>query len=145
MRRSALSATVAVGGDESLIVIAVHLHHVEAHGAVRERQVEAFLAALAPERRTIVLGDFNATRDAPEIAMIRKAGLRDAFESARLAPGAAEQPAGDPGYTFRSDRPDRRIDYIWVTPDLSVRDFRVMPGQASDHRGVAVTVDRAAR
>jgi len=46
------------------------------------------------------------------------------------------------GFTFPSWEPDRRIDYIWISPDLSARDFRVLEDQASDHLGIVVTVSR---
>ena len=42
--------------------------------------------------------------------------------------------------TWPSDRPDRRIDYIWVSGDLVASGFVATAGAASDHRGVAVTV-----
>lgn len=132
MRRGALWAAVDLGGGETLLVIATHLHHVEAHGHVRELQAFA-VANLWHERpRAVVLGDFNATPEATEIEVLRRAGLRDAFVLA----GAGE------GFTYPSTRPERRIDYIFVSPDLAVRDFRVLPGTASDHLGIAVTVVR---
>jgi endonuclease/exonuclease/phosphatase family metal-dependent hydrolase len=132
MRRGAVWAAVDLGGGEALIVIATHLHHVEAHGHVRELQALA-VANLWHERpRTVVLGDFNATPDAPEIALLRAAGLRDAFVLA----------GEGPGYTFSSVQPERRIDYVFVSPDLSARDFQVLPTTASDHLGIAVTVAR---
>jgi endonuclease/exonuclease/phosphatase family metal-dependent hydrolase len=132
MRRGALWAAVDLGGGETLLVIATHLHHVEAHGHVRELQAFA-VANLWHERpRAVVLGDFNATPEATEIEVLRRAGLRDAFVLA----GAGE------GFTYPATRPERRIDYIFVSPDLAVRDFRVLPGTASDHLGIAVTVVR---
>jgi len=78
------------------------------------------------------MGDLNATPEAREIAMLKDAGLRDAFTLAGQGSGL----------TYSSEAPERRIDYIWVSPDLKARDFRVLPGQASDHLGIAVTVGR---
>ena len=42
--------------------------------------------------------------------------------------------------TWPSDRPDRRIDYLWLSDDLAASGFAATDGTASDHRGVAVTV-----
>ncbi|HET8678952.1 MAG TPA: endonuclease/exonuclease/phosphatase family protein, partial [bacterium] len=63
---------------------------------------------------------------------LRNAGLRDAFALAGRGGG----------YTYSSTRPERRIDYIWLSPDLRAQDFRVLLGQASDHFGITVTVLR---
>lgn len=132
MRRGALWAAVDLGGGEALLVIATHLHHVEAHGHVRELQAFA-VANLWHERpRAVVLGDFNATPEATEIEVLRRAGLRDTFVLA----GQGQ------GFTYSSTRPERRIDYIFVSPDLLARDFRVLAGTASDHLGIAVTLTR---
>ncbi len=44
------------------------------------------------------------------------------------------------GFTYSADRPRKRIDYIWLTPDLSPTDFTIIASTASDHLGLAVTV-----
>jgi endonuclease/exonuclease/phosphatase family metal-dependent hydrolase len=132
MRRSALWAEIDLGAGQRLLVIGVHLHHVEADGHVRVPQAAALLDLWRQRPRAVVMGDLNATPDAREIAMLRDAGLRDAFVLAGQ---------GD-GFTYSAARPYQRIDYIWVSPDLSARDFVIMPGRASDHLGIAVTVGR---
>jgi hypothetical protein len=48
-------------------------------------------------------------------------------------PGSAE-------LTRPSDRPNRRIDYTWLSGDLAAAGFVATTSPASDHRGVAVTV-----
>jgi endonuclease/exonuclease/phosphatase family metal-dependent hydrolase len=54
------------------------------------------------------------------------------------SPPAAGRPADE--LTWPSARPDRRIDYLWVSGDLAAGGFAAVTGTASDHRGVAVTV-----
>jgi endonuclease/exonuclease/phosphatase family metal-dependent hydrolase len=49
-------------------------------------------------------------------------------------PGSADE------RTWPSDRPDRRIDYIWLSGDLAASRFVATTSTASDHRGIAVTV-----
>ncbi|MGH7417661.1 MAG: endonuclease/exonuclease/phosphatase family protein, partial [Candidatus Rokuibacteriota bacterium] len=132
MRRAVLWAEVDVGRGERLLVIATHFHHVERQGHIREPQAAAVTRLWNRRERTVVLGDLNATPDAREIVMLKDAGLRDAF--ALAGEGS--------GLTYSSVTPERRIDYIWVSPDLRPRDFRVLPGQASDHLGIVVTVGR---
>jgi len=132
LRRGYLWARVDVGDGETLLMIATHLHHVEADSQVRQPQVAAIVDFWAGRDRTVILGDMNAEPDAPEVAMYRDAGLRDAF---------AEAGSGD-GFTWRSDHPSVRIDYVWVSPDLQVSDVAILPSTASDHLPVAVTVGR---
>ncbi|MDR7483336.1 MAG: endonuclease/exonuclease/phosphatase family protein [Armatimonadota bacterium] len=135
MRRSVLEVQVEIGGRDRLLVLATHFHHVEAEGEIRRQQAAALVRLWNQRDRAAVLGDLNAVPDAPEIAMLRGAGLRDAFEAAG---------AGD-GHTYPASRPARRIDYVWISPDLSAEAFRTAGGQASDHLGVAVTLRRENR
>ena len=132
MRRGVLWVEVDLGRGERLRVIATHFHHVEGQGYIREPQAAAIVRVWNRRERTVVMGDLNATPEAREIAMLKDAGLRDAFTLAGQGSGL----------TYPSEAPGRRIDYIWVSPDLKARDFRVLPGQASDHLGIAVTVGR---
>jgi endonuclease/exonuclease/phosphatase family metal-dependent hydrolase len=132
MRRGVLWAEIDLGRGERLLVIATHFHQVEAEGEIRVPQAAAVLRVWNRRDRTVVMGDLNATPDAPEIALLKDAGLRDAFALAGQGSGL----------TYSSATPERRIDYIWVSPDLRARDFRVLPGQASDHLGIAVVVGR---
>ena len=125
-------AVVDVGGGDRLTVIATHLHHLRDEGAERAPQVRAMLDYWNGADRTVLLGDLNALPDEPEMELLRQAGLVDAFESAGAAP---------PGYTAPSDAPQRRIDYIWVSDDLSAGDFVTRQSLASDHFAVAATID----
>lgn len=135
MRRSVLEVQVEIGGRDRLLVLATHFHHVQADGELRRQQAAALVRLWNRRDRAVVLGDLNAAPDAPEIALLRTAGLRDAFEVAG---------AGD-GHTFPAARPARRIDYIWVSPDRSVELFRTAGGPASDHLAVAATLRRESR
>ena len=115
-------------------MVVTHLHHVEgADGArVRLAQVPRLLDAVAGRPATVLMGDLNAEPDSAEIALVRAAGLSDAFTAG--GGGRADE------LTWPSDRPDRRIDYIWLSGDLAASGFAAAPGTASDHRGIAVTV-----
>ncbi len=132
MRRAMLWGEIDIGTGERVLIIATHFHHVEADAHIREPQAAALVKFWNRRERTILLGDLNATPGSLEMTMLRDAGLRDAFALAG---------SGD-GYTYSSTRPERRIDYIWLSPDLRAQDFRVLLGQASDHFGITVTVLR---
>jgi endonuclease/exonuclease/phosphatase family metal-dependent hydrolase len=130
--RGYVVATLDVGG-QPLTVIVTHLHH-EADSALRVPQVAAMNATWSGRAATVLLGDLNATPDAPEMQLLRDAGWIDAFTQS----GAS----GD-GFTYASNHPYHRIDYIYHSADLTARDFHVAAGTASDHSGIAVTIDRA--
>jgi endonuclease/exonuclease/phosphatase family metal-dependent hydrolase len=129
--RGYLVAQIEVG-DQTLNLMVTHLHHVGEDGALRVPQVQAMLVTWANRAATVLLGDLNATPDASEMQLLRAAGLIDAF---------ATIGTGD-GFTYASNRPFQRIDYIYHSADLTARDFHVNEGTASDHRAIAVTIER---
>jgi endonuclease/exonuclease/phosphatase family metal-dependent hydrolase len=99
---------------------------------VRLAQIPRLLDGVVGRPATVLLGDFNAEPGSPEIALLRQAGLTDAFQA------AGGSPEDEP--TYSSDRPERRIDYIWLSGDLRATDFDATTSTASDHRGVMATV-----
>ncbi|MFD4985973.1 endonuclease/exonuclease/phosphatase family protein [Streptomyces sp. NPDC058374] len=116
-----LQATLSVRGVP-VDVYATHLDY-RPDPAVRAAQVADMLRVMdrpCPGRcpAHLLLGDFNARPDAPELAPLWRT-LRDA----------------DPGApTFPASAPDRRIDYVAVGAGLEIRSARVAPtGTASDH------------
>ena len=138
-QRSYMWARIDLGGGQTLRVIATHLHHIDRDedddgSLLRLAQVRRLLAAWDHGTATVVMGDLNAHPDWPEIALMRRSGLRDAWVAAG-SPPAAE-------LTQPSDHPVERVDYIWLSPDLRAGDFRATTGTASDHRGIAVTISR---
>jgi endonuclease/exonuclease/phosphatase family metal-dependent hydrolase len=129
--RGYLVATMETG-DLTLNLMVTHLHYVGEDSALRVPQVQAMLATWANRAATVLMGDLNATPTAPEMQLLRAAGLIDSFATI----GTGE------GFTYASNRPASRIDYIYHSADLAARDFHVNEGMASDHRGVAVTIER---
>ena len=139
LKRSFTTAKVDLGGGQVLLVIATHLHNVPEDGHLREPQVQALLQAWNGVDGSVIMGDLNALPESPEIVMLRGAGLRDAY----LASGErGPDGTGDPGYTAPSKNPIKRIDYIWTSRDLKSSGFSLFGGKASDHLGLAVTLDR---
>ncbi len=87
----------------------------------QQNAVATVLENLAPEK-CILMGDFNVRPDNELLAPIR-AKMKD----------AAEVMEGD-GFSFPSDAPNRKIDYIFVTPDVKMITAEVPAIVASDHR-----------
>jgi endonuclease/exonuclease/phosphatase family metal-dependent hydrolase len=138
LRRNYLWVELDLGAERRLRVVVTHLHHVQGPtGArVRQAQIPRLLQGAAERPATVLLGDLNAEPESREIAMVREAGLVDAFEAAGGGPAAE--------LTWPSDRPDRRIDYIWCSSDLTATGFVATTGTASDHRGIMATIRPAA-
>ena len=131
--RGFLTVEIDVGGGETIDVIATHFHSGDGDSAIRMPQAEAVLGAVNSGRPTVLLGDFNARPDHPEMLLIADAGFNDAL----VASGAS----GD-DFTYPSNAPYERIDYVWASPDLQIRDFSTADSLASDHFAVAATVYR---
>ena len=167
----ALDLGAVADGKTPLWVHTTHLNYRLGHGRQREDQViavEAELAARPDSVPQILLGDFNARPESDEIRWLtglttlagRRTLLQDAW--ARRHPHA-------PGWTWAAAnpytaplaflQPDRRLDYIFVTPERRdgrgrVHDCRIVldrPAEdgvyPSDHFGllaeIQVTADPA--
>lgn len=129
--RTQVSASITIS------VVNAHLSWVPEQNEDNAVELVAFLEE--HEGPTLVVGDFNATPDAPSLRRLRDAGYLDVWR--RLRPG-------DSGFTFESHAPDKRIDYVLVTVDLASRleQIHVVAGgedgsRGSDHLGLVVTLD----
>lgn len=110
------------------IPVHVYTTHLDyrADPAVREMQVADTLRILAEDprgARQVLLGDFNAEPDAPELAPLWT-HVTDAW------------PSAEPGPTYPAEAPAKRIDYVTVSPGVQPRDSVVVDTLASDHRPV---------
>ena len=76
----------------------------------------------AEDEKCVLMGDFNMTPDDATRAPIFKI-MKD---TAALIDGE--------GLSFPSDKPDRKIDYVFVSKDVRVISADVPPVIASDHR-----------
>jgi endonuclease/exonuclease/phosphatase family metal-dependent hydrolase len=129
LRRGYIVAEIDAG-IKDLWVINTHLHNVEEDSDIRMKQVPVLLYAWNNAARTVIMGDFNASSDAPEMVLLADAGFYDV--------GAFIGP--DPGYTYYSADPYQRIDYFWITPDLVPALYDIPQTTASDHLPLAVTI-----
>lgn len=115
----------------------VHFSWVREQAAENVREA---LPLLNPREPALVLGDFNFTPDDPLHERFREAGWIDAWQALR---------PHDPGYTFESDAPTMRIDYVYASPPLADRlraidlvgGDRGQPPRLSDHLGLVVDLN----
>jgi endonuclease/exonuclease/phosphatase family metal-dependent hydrolase len=123
-------------------VIVTHLGLTPDQRTVQVRELAEQVAHWADAGPTLVVGDFNCEPDAPELSPLRER-LRDAC--------AARGVAGEDRFTFPSGSRGARtsdgwrgaIDYVWVSPDLSVLSARVLADEsrASDHQPLVVDLE----
>ena len=123
----AIRAELPNGAGE-LVFAGIHFYATDEE---RLAQARRLLELLEAETVPVILaGDFNSTPDSEVMALI---------EESFVLPGK-----GDDRFTFRSDRPNREIDFIVYRP----RDrFRVVESRvidepvASDHRPVLLVLE----
>lgn len=101
--------------------ITVLITHFGLNPDEQKNAVKTVLKSIV-DKRCILMGDFNMTPDNSILAPIKKVMVdtADFFNEPRLS--------------FPSDKPDRKIDYIFVTPDIEVISADIPPIVAADHR-----------
>ncbi|WP_091091145.1 endonuclease/exonuclease/phosphatase family protein [Micromonospora nigra] len=130
----ALAVTVDFSAGVRLAVVGTHLQPPPDGGPVAQaRAVAAFATGYAAGMPLVVAGDLNTEPDDPAYAEFIRAGLVDALAAARPLP------------TSPADDPREQIDHVLVSPDLGATDAGTIPGTASDHLPVAVTLALPAR
>ncbi|MDE2904212.1 MAG: endonuclease/exonuclease/phosphatase family protein [Chloroflexota bacterium] len=102
-----------------ITVLHTHLDHEDDGDTVRASQVVRMLEDWGTTPRTILLGDLNAEPDSVAIRTLANAGFVDASPDGPL--------------TYPASAPEDRIDYIFVTPDLTVKEAETRRSLASDH------------
>jgi len=166
-RRILISARVETAAG-SAWVHGTHLNYRLQDGVQREQQVvaiDAEVAARAGDRPQILMGDFNARPECDEIRWLRGlttlAGRRvhyqDAWARRRPLEAGETWAAANPNVSpLAFLDPDRRIDYVFVTPMRRdgrgrVHDCRLVFDKpsadgvyASDHFGVYAEVQMTA-
>jgi endonuclease/exonuclease/phosphatase family metal-dependent hydrolase len=134
LARNYLWADVDLGAGQRLRVIVTHLHSAKASrgSALRVAQLTRVVQDWGGRPATALLGDLNAAPDSPEVGLLAAAGLQDAWRTGGAS--VADE------LTYPSDRPVKRIDYVWLSPDLRASGFSAAGSTASDHRALSVTV-----
>lgn len=130
MRRGYVGATVGLG-ESTLDVWSTHLQHRDDTTATRQAQARQVLEAWGGAERSVIGGDFNAAPGEPDLEpWFENTGLNSAEESAAesFTPTA---PAEDP---------ERKIDWLLGSPDITFDDVDVPETLASDHLPVFATV-----
>jgi len=111
-------------GDDGLTVAVAHL----SLGAGSRASQLSFISELLHDHpHAILMGDFNCDPDRPEMQTL--------YKRTRLQPPSLCVP------TFPSWRPQRAIDHILTTSDLSVASMEAFAAAQSDHLAIAAEID----
>jgi endonuclease/exonuclease/phosphatase (EEP) superfamily protein YafD len=109
---------------------------------IRRREIEAYWKALSAspddELPRIIAGDFNEEPGATALAYLAEQGL------ARADTGATQTWEWQGVYRDNPIHLKMKLDHIFVSPQLAVRDATVLPGAGSDHRPIVATLEPAA-
>ena len=101
--------------------VTVLVSHFGLNRDEQENAVKTVLENLA-EEKCVLMGDFNLLPDSDILLPIRER-MKDTADFLK-----------DRTLSFPSDKPDRKIDYIFVSHDIEVISADIPPIVASDHR-----------
>jgi endonuclease/exonuclease/phosphatase family metal-dependent hydrolase len=134
--RGFIVALIDLGDGQQIKVIDTHFHHVKGQSDIRQLQSEAIIDFInsIDNNNIVLLGDLNTEPTEPEFIMLYRAHLTDT--ATMIDPELA--------YTFTSDNPHQRIDYILVSSDLRNRIgyVQVPLSTASDHLPIIAVINK---
>jgi len=125
------------GRGKSVAVHNCHLSWVDSERISNVTHALPYITTTSSGMATVVVGDFNGTSEREEILRFEQAGLEDTWRALR---GEEE------GYTFESDSPSIRIDYVFTSKELKSEEIKLVAAPSkssvrfSDHLGVMVTL-----
>jgi len=133
--RIALESTIEVNGV-LLNVFNAHLTHAHLkESEERDRQMD-ILIKLLPKDKTLVMGDFNSLPESSTVQKINKILINT---DPSLSPTWSNYPKGCPGCFPQSLQ--YRLDYIFVSKDITFSSPTAYPSKASDHLPVSVVIE----
>lgn len=126
LKRSAIGVEIATQAG-NLWVFGTHLDNPGNAGEIRLAQTRQLLEFVKGRSPALILGDLNSAPGDPVLRELHTVGFTD--------PGVSLLPE------VASTRDERRIDYILVSPGITVQDLRVPERMASDHRPVVARIN----
>ncbi|MGB8707801.1 MAG: endonuclease/exonuclease/phosphatase family protein [Dehalococcoidia bacterium] len=130
IQRGFTVALIDLGNDQRIKVIATQFDNVELDTEIHQQQAQTIIDFWGGLGDTILLGDFSAQPGRQEVVKLYQANLKDSTMGWKAAD------------TYPSNYSLERIDYIWISPDLSASDVGVLSSTASDHLPVVAVIHR---
>ena len=101
--------------------------HLSLGNQSRRSQLDFIADLLGNRPNAVLMGDFNCDPDCAEMQTL--------YRRTRLQPPVQRVP------TFPSWRPQRAIDHMLVTPELTIAGMQALPAAQSDHLALSVEMD----
>lgn len=79
----------------------------------------------------VLCGDFNLLPNTKSIAVLENAGLQNLIKRFGITSTRTSH------YT----KPDKYADYVFVTNEIKVKDFKVLPEEVSDHHALYLEIE----
>jgi len=136
--RIAIEALIKIK-NVNLKVFCTHLaySHQLRPSKMRDLQVDNLLKLL-PQKKTILLGDFNAESNGNEIKKISHV-MKNADFKTPHSPTWTVHPFNYFGFVENDLK--HRLDYIFTSNDIRINDFVIGNSQASDHLPVTAVIE----
>ncbi len=133
--RFAVGAIIPLGGREFRFY-STHLKHThQKPEELQDIQAQA-LAGIMPKENTVLMGDLNATPESNPVKIMSAVMKNTDYQ---LKPTWSVYPEGCP--ICKPQGLDTRLDYIFVSNDLSTDSFTVYDSKGSDHLPVSVIIE----
>lgn len=115
---------VEIGSNEGKLTIAIV--HLALGTRARLRQLEALAEILVNKNNVVLMGDMNFQSDSEEMDWINdNMFLREPIHGL---------------FTFPSWKPQKNIDHIFVSPNIEIKNVKVLNHAYSDHLPIAMEV-----
>jgi len=124
-QRGLLEAELMVRGVPMRFAVTHLQHNSQTERVAQATRINELLAE--SDLPTVLVGDLNATPDAPEIGVLTSR-LTDTWPVAGTGPG----------FTYSAEDPHKRIDYVLVSDGFTPTSAKVLDTDASDHLPVLV-------
>jgi len=92
----------------------------------QSRKIREFIGTL--EESIVLCGDFNLLPDTESIRIVEDAGLRNLITETGVTSTRTSHYA----------KPEKFADYAFVSKDLNVREFKILPDEVSDHAPLSI-------
>lgn len=140
--KDGVAAMVALPGGSQIQVVAVHLS-LEGE-AYRHASVQTMLDFHRQSGVPMIsMGDFNSTAKGYPGHSTGPEGencIDALLEIKGLSPLPIKSPIGSQEFTFPSEKPDRAIDWIFVSSPWEIQGHLIIPTDLSDHLPVTATL-----